>query len=96
MIGENISNAADKAFADELASIVGVDLHVKSAAAKGTPEEKRETMVKRASHIKKASDMSMPEMLEHEDFRRGIADEVEAQRSVWEPMVTSKLFSNEG
>lgn len=93
MIGENIDGAAEKALADELSSIVGMDLHVKSAAAKGTPEEKKEPMVKKASHIKKASDMSLRELIDNEDFKRGLADEMEAQRSVWEPMVTSKFFS---
>jgi hypothetical protein len=95
MIGENITGSAEKALIDELSSIVGVDLHVKSAAAKGTPEEKREPLTKKASLVKRASDLSMRELLDNDDFKRGLADAIEAQRSTWEPMVTSRYFSEE-
>lgn len=86
---------AEKAFADELSHIVGADYHVKSAAAKGTPAAAREGLVKKASHIKKASDMSMAELLDDENFKRGLADEMDAQRSLWEPLVVSKFFGGE-
>lgn len=96
MINENISGEAELAFAKEIASITGMDTHTKEAAAKeapeGTPAEDRKPLKKEAALAKVAADMDMADLFEDENFRRGVFDEIESQRHVWEPVVKERLF----
>ena len=83
MVNENMSGEAELAFAREIAAVVGMDTHTKEASAKESPE---------AGIVKTASDMDMGDLLEDENFRRGVFDEINDQRHVWEPIVKERLF----
>lgn len=90
MIDERLDGNAESALASEIARITGTDLHSKTAAAKGTPEEHK-TFTKVAEEVKTAADMTQREVCEDENFRRGVADEIESQRHLWEPAVVEHL-----
>ena len=90
MINEKLDGNAESALAGEIARITGTDLHPKIAAAKGTPEENK-PFTKVAEEVKTAADMSQREVCEDENFRRGVADEIESQRHLWEPAVVGYL-----
>lgn len=90
----------DREYMLDLARILGTDSQVKLAAAKtapaGTPAEKRAakkvaSLEKTASPLEKLASMNLREVLEDENFRRGVFDEIESKRSTWEPMLRSLI-----
>jgi hypothetical protein len=91
-----IFDKIDTDYLREMARILGTDSHVKTAAAKpfGTKaEEKKEKKAEKMaakSGIRKMASMNIRELLENPDFRRGVFDEIEARRNVWEPLVIAR------
>lgn len=94
MQDDKIFGDAEISLAREIASVVGMDTHTKEASAEapeGTPAEDVETLRKEAGLVKVASDMNLEDILENEHFRRGVFDEIEASRSVWEPIARARM-----
>lgn len=88
-----IFDKIDTDYLREMARILGTDSHVKTAAAKpfGTKaEDKKEKKPAFKGFHSKMASMSVRELLENPDFRRGVFDEIEARRNVWEPLVIAR------
>ena len=94
MNGKEMFDAAGTSLAEEISRILGQPLN-KTAAAKGTPEEGKRGLAKKAG-ITKISEMSLRSLLEHPDFVKGMQDEMEELRGIWEPVVNEFVMSNLG
>lgn len=88
----------DRDYLVEMARILGTDVITKEATAK-TPDgapgaDKGKAMRKlppmKKEHSKIAS-MSMREIMDSEPFRRGVFEEIEAARPLWEPLIKSLM-----
>lgn len=79
----------ESSFATELAEILGRDSYVVKTAGVKLPVVPEEAI------IKKASDMGMDEILDNENFRQGVADEIAVQIELYGPTLTARLFGEE-
>jgi len=95
MISDHIKGAAELSFAREVVGISGD--HVKIA---GTPsslqKEGTGEIEKNFGSIKKLSEMSLPEIFQDPNFRRGVMEEIDSSRHIWEPVVESFVRSHRG
>jgi hypothetical protein len=92
MIDEKLTGMAEKALMEELATITGSDLHVKTAGV-ATPAGERASMVKKASHVKRASDVSITDLLNDENFKRGLAEAIDSRKGLWEQAIVERLLT---
>ena len=83
MTDDRFFGPAETELGRELAKIAGVEL---TPRAEGTPEERR-PLVKQASMEKRATDLSLREIFNDENFQRGVGDAIESMRYLWEPMM---------
>jgi hypothetical protein len=92
MSGKNeFFDDAGRLLAEELSRILHHPMQ-KMAAAPGTPGEGA-SMIKRAG-ISKFSEMPMRSLLEHPDFVRGMQEEMNNLRPLWEPLLTDLILAN--
>lgn len=82
---------AGRLLAEELSRILNYPMQ-KTAAAQGTPSENK-PMIKKGG-VTKISEMSLRALLEHPDFVRGMQEEMDTLRPVWEPVVQEFILSN--
>lgn len=99
MADERIEGAAELSFAREVLGLTGD--HVKVA---GTPEalQKEGACVKNqkpkgaAVGLKKMSEMSLREIFNDPNFRRGVMEEIDSSRHIWEPAVEEFVRASYG
>jgi len=103
MADERIEGAAEISFAAEVLGLTGD--HVKIA---GTPEalqkegegaacDKGKDKKKDAPEgMKKMSEMSLREIFEDPNFRRGVMEEIDSSRHIWEPAVENYVRAYHG
>jgi len=98
MPDDRIEGAAELSFAREVLSISGD--HVKIA---GTPAELQKeatgaTEKKDEDYpgIKKIAEMSLREIFQDTNFRRGVMEEIDSSRPTWEPAVEAFVKAHVG
>lgn len=87
---DKIEGAAETSFAAEVLGLIGD--HVKVA---GTPEALQKegegaacaAKKKASTGVKKLAEMSLREVFQDPNFRRGVMEEIESSRHIWEPAV---------
>lgn len=88
-------DAVETEYAAEIERLLGLS-HTKLASAPGTPEEVRAPLVKKGSEITKLADMSLRDVMAHPLFLRGVQEEIDANRHIWEPIVEGLIKENLG
>lgn len=90
----------DRDYLVEMARILGTDVITKEAAAKnpeGIPGADKKLMAMKlpkkvkGGKLSKIASMSLREIMEDENFRRGVFEEIETSRPVWEPLIRSMM-----
>lgn len=93
---DNTTNVTDREYLQEMARILGMDMP-KTAGLQGTPGEKKRrkaAALMPPKAMSKIAGMSMREIMEDENFRRGVFDEIASRRSSWEPALMG-VFTGE-
>jgi hypothetical protein len=106
MADDKIEGAAELSFAQEVLGLTGD--HVKIAGTPGALQKEGTgdckcgkkpctcKEVKKEAGLKKLAEMSLREIFEDPNFRRGVMEEIDSSRHIWEPAVENYVRAYHG
>ena len=91
-----IEGAAELSFAQEVMGLTGDHIKIAGTPAALQKEGSGNEDAKKPEGLKKIAEMSLREIFEDPNFRRGVMEEIDSSRHMWEPAVESYVRAYHG